>query len=305
MCPVENKGKKKACSVGEWKKARNFCHTFQPSGNIVRLAEVNMVYSSMQSRIFRFPALRLLLIIIMPGTLVSCGKDELTEPATLHFGAKAGKTAVMEGALVIDRLELNISKLDISGRRVSENDMYFTRNLNKETGYFALLPEVAATTTLQIPQGAYQTLVFYTTLREEDYEFESGSTGEDDETGDLQEYITKAKPGLLLLGRYTQDETSFPVVVSLNDDIRRIAIDATQGGLPSVTLQKEIASTATLMLDAAYLFVPVTHAMLENAQSFMLNGEQAVVISEEYNTVLYSQLAGRIQGAVTLTIENQ
>lgn len=239
------------------------------------------------------------------GTLVSCDKDELTEPATLYFRTTASTSAVMDGALVIDRLELNIAKLDISGRRVSENDMYFTRNLNKETGHFTLLPEISAAATLQIPQGAYQTLVFYTTLREEDYEFESGSTGDDDETGDLAEYLQKAKPGLLLTGRYTNANGSFPVVVSLNDDIRRFAIDATQNGMPEVTLQKEITSSATLMLDPNYLFVPITEANLLAARAFSLNGEQAVVISEEYNAALYSQLAGRIQGAVTLTIENQ
>ncbi len=243
-----------------------------------------------------------LLVLLLTG-FAGCSKDELTEPATLHFQATISTTTAMGGMLVIDRLELNISKLDISGRRVNENDMYFTRSLNKETGYFTLLPETSAAITLQIPQGAYETLVFYTTLREEDYEFEFGSDGDDDETGDLQEYITKAKPGLLLTGRYTNGDVTFPVVVSLNDDIRRIAIDATQNGMPSVILQKEIVSQATLILDPTYLFVPITSTALESARAFPLNSEQAVVISEEYNAAIYSQLAGRIQGAVTLTIQ--
>lgn len=274
------------------------------SGTWYVLRRLNWLYGMISLKSIKYTASGVLLLLVQ-FFFAACDKDELTEPATLHLEAQATSTTAMDGLLVIDRLVLNISKLDVSGRRLAEGDMYFSRNLDAKSGNFEIWPEASAPTILQIPQGAYETLVFYTTLREEDYEFEYGSDDDDDETGDLQEYITYARPGLFLVGRYTHGAVTFPVVISLNDDIRRLAIDATQAGMPTVILQKEITALATLTLDPAYLFLSITSAQLEAAQAFPLENEQAVVISEEYNSTLYNQLAGRIQGAVTLTVENQ
>lgn len=237
--------------------------------------------------------------------LSSCGKDELTEPATVTCQFETLSATAMSGQLVIERMDLSLSKIDISGRRVSESDMFFTRRFTVENGRFEVLGDENSSAVLQIPQGSYQTLVFYLTLREEEYEFEYGSSGETDETGDLAEYLENAKPGLLLVARYTNGGESFPVIVALNDDIRRVAAEATQDGMPSVVLQKEVPSLATVTLDPEYLFLSITSSMLESAFTFPLGGEEAVVISEEYNETIYNQLAGRMQGAVALTVEEQ
>lgn len=247
-------------------------------------------------------------VSLLPGffMLSGCGKDELTEPATITCMFVAGTQSSMSGKLSLERIDLNIAEFDISGRRTSEGAIFFTRSFNTQTGYFPLLEDVSPSTILQIPQGSYTSLVFYTTLREEEYEFEYGSSaGEDDETGDLVEYMQQAKPGLLVVARYTNGGTEFPVIISLNDDIRRFAVEAMQGGTTSVVLHKDVAATATFALDTDYLFAALSTASLEGALKFPLNAEQAVVISEEYNETIYNQLAGRMQGAIALTVENQ
>ena len=252
---------------------------------------------------------RLSIAVFLLGSqlmLASCGKDDLTEPATVTCQLETLSPTAMEGQLVIDRLDLNLSEIDISGRRTNENDMFFTRKLTSTTGRFELLGTETPSVILQIPQGSYQTLVFYLTLREEEYEFEYGSNdGEDDETGDLTEYIAKAKPGLLLVGRYTKGAVTFPVIVSLNDDIRRVAAEALQNGTPDVVLQKDVPVDAVCSIDPEYLFMSITSSMLESAITFPMGDEDAVVISEEYNENIYNQLAGRMQGAVALIIEDQ
>ncbi len=238
--------------------------------------------------------------------LIGCDKDDMTEPATVNCSVTTLSASAMEGQISIDRIDLNLSEIDISGRRTNGEDMFFTRTFNLQSGNFPLLDEVTPTTVFQIPQGAYESLVFYTTLREQDYEFEFGS-GEDenDETGDLAEYIQNAKAGLLIVGRYTNGEVEFPVVVALNDDLRRFAIEASQQSSPSVVLRRNSPSVGTLTVDPDYLFKFITSAMLENAIRFPLGDEQAVMISEDYNESIYNQLAGRMQGAVALTIEDQ
>lgn len=245
-----------------------------------------------------------LLLSILVG-FFSCTKDELAEPATITCEFLLQSDNVMEGKLTMDRLDLNLSKLDISGRRVNENDMFFTRKFNRETGHFKLLDAEVPSTVLQIPQGSYETLVFYVTVTEEEYEFEYGSSGDDDETGDLAEYIQKAKPGILVVGRYNNGTEDFPVIISLNDDIRKLALDASQNGLPSVVLQKEIPSRAVVTFDVSFWFTAITPAMMEAALTFPLNGENSVVISEDYNENIYNQIASRIQGSTTLVIEDQ
>lgn len=249
-----------------------------------------------------FSVTLLLGVILLSG----CGKDELIEPATITCTFVSQSRSAMTGLLNLERIDLNIAEFDISGRRTSEGNMFFTRSFSKQTGYFPVLDDVSPSTILQIPQGSYSSLEFYTTLREEDYEFEYGnSEGEDDETGDLVEYIQQAKPGLLIVARYVNGATEFPVIISLNDDIRRFAVEATQGGTSSVVLHKDVPATATFTLDPEYLFSTISSAALEGALKFPLNAEQAVVVSEEYNETIYNQLAGRMQGAVALTVEDQ
>lgn len=255
-----------------------------------------MVKSLLRNSIF--------ILICVPCILVlnGCGKDEFTEPATVTLEFQSATVTAMSGQLVIERLDLNLAEIDISGRRANEGDMFFTRRFNSETGNFQLLSDEIQSTVLQIPQGSYQSLVFYTTVREEEYEFEYGSTeGEDDETNDLAEYISLAKPGLLLVGRYNNGVNEFPVIISLNDDIRRFAAEAIQNGSSTVLLQKEVPATAVIKLDPEYLFLSITDAMLQGALTFPLGDEDAVMISEEYNTTMYNQLAGRLQAAVALT----
>lgn len=245
----------------------------------------------------------LITVLVGAVTLIlnGCSKDEFTEPATVTVEFQSTAATAMNGELVIERLDLNLAEIDISGRRTSEGDMFFTRKFSSETGHFALMDSEIQSTVLQIPQGSYQSLVFYTTVREEEYEFEYGSSdGEDDETGDLQEYILKAKPGLLVAARYSNGGDEFPVIVSLNDDIRRFAVEAFQNGGTTVLLQKEIPAQATFTLDPEYLFGSITETMLQSAVTFPLNGEDAVVISEEYNVSMYNQLANRMQGSVAL-----
>lgn len=242
----------------------------------------------------------LVFLIILSG----CGKDELTEPASVTCVFEATSATAMDDKLTIDRLDLNLAEIDISGRRTSEGDMFFTRKFNTDNGRFELFSDEVQSTLFQVPQGSYQSLVFYPTLREDEYEFEYGNNdGEEDETGDLEVYVARARPGLLIVGRYRDGVDDFPVIVSLNDDIRRFAVEAIQGGSTSVVLQKEIPARAVFSFDPQFLFTPVTGEMLRNAATFPLGSAQAVVISEDYNVQMYNLLASRIQGAVALTFE--
>jgi hypothetical protein len=91
----------------------------------------------------------------------------------------------------------------------------------------------------------------------------------------------------------------------MNDDVRRLALDARQDGTSTVVLKKETPSVATISIDPAYWFTSITPAMIESATTFPLDNEEAVFISSEYNGPIYNQIVGRIQGSMTLNIENR
>lgn len=238
--------------------------------------------------------------------LAGCDKDELTIPATITCKFISQSPSAMGGKLTVNRLDLSIAQTSISGKRTSGEDMFFIRSFNKQTGYFPLLAASAPATVLQVPQGSYNTIIFYTILREEDYVFESGnSEGEDEETSDLNEYVAKARPGLLIVARYANVNMEFPVIVSMNDNVRRFGVEALQNGTSGAVLYKDVPVQATFTLDPEYLFSSITPGAIEAAQKFPFNGEQAVMISAQYNTSLYNQLAGRIPEAVALTLEDQ
>lgn len=258
----------------------------------------------MIERVVKVSVIAILLAGMQLG-LGSCEKDELTEPATVTCQFIAETRVAMNGLLTIERFDINLSKMDISGRRANENDMFFSRSFDRETGHFEVLGSETSSIVLQIPQGVYETLVYYITVSEEDYEFEYGSADDDDETGDLAEYVRNARPGILITAQYVSGDKVFPVIIALNDDIRRLVLDAQQDGSATVILQKEISSLATITFDPAYWFTSVTPAMLESAIAFPMVDEEAVFISDEYNEFIYNQIAGRIQGSATLTIERQ
>ncbi len=243
-------------------------------------------------------------LLLMQSLLQSCEKDELTEPATVECQFTTSTETAMDGLLSIERFDLNLSKLDISGRRTNENDMFFSRDFDGETGHFQFSDIGVKSTTLQIPQGVYETLVFYLSIVEEEFEFEHDAD-DDDETADLAEYIQKAKPGILVVASYSSGDKELPVIISMNDDVRRLALDARQDGTSTVVLKKETPSVATISIDPAYWFTSITPAMIESATTFPLDNEEAVFISSEYNGPIYNQIVGRIQGSMTLNIENR
>jgi hypothetical protein len=242
-------------------------------------------------------------VLLMQMVLLSCEKDELTEPATVECQFSVKTESAMHGLLSIERFDLNLSRLDISGRRTNENDMFFSRSFDAQTGHFQLSDAGIGATTLQIPQGVYETLVFYLTVVEEEYEFEHDAD-DDDETADLAEYVEKAKPGILLVAKYSSGSKEFPVIISMNEDVRRLALDAHQDGTSTITLKKGVPSLARITFDAAYWFTSITPDMLESATTYPLEGKEAVFISSEYNDHIYDQIAGRIQGSGTLNLEH-
>lgn len=273
--------------------------------NLLRASFVLLLQKSGNSTIMkRILKLTLLCtVLLMQMVLLSCEKDELTEPATVECQFSVETESAMNGLLTIERFDLNLSRLDISGRRTNENDMFFSRGFDAQTGHFQLSDAGIGSTTLQIPQGVYETLVFYLTVVEEEYEFEHDADDED-ETADLGEYIQKAKPGILLVGRYSSGSKEFPVIISMNEDVRRLALDAHQDGTSTITLKKGAPSLARISFDPAYWFTSITPDMLESATTYPLDGEEAVFIGSDYNGHIYDQIAGRIQGSATHNVEH-
>ena len=283
-------------------RQRIYFFLFQPFAVHFRLAAAKkcQLYNIMKKTL---NLIGLCSALLMQMVLLSCEKDELTEPATVECQFTTTTETAMDGLLSIERFDLNLAKLDISGRRTNENDMFFSRDFNEQTGHFQFSGIGARSTTLQIPQGVYETLVFYLSIAEEEFEFEDDAD-DDDETSDLAEYIQKTKPGILIVARYSSAGNEFPVIISMNDDVRRLALDARQDGTSTVVLKKGTPSFATISIDPAYWFTSITSQMMESATTFPLDGEEAVFIGSEYNGPIYDQIVGRIQGSMTLNIEH-
>ncbi len=233
----------------------------------------------------KFKLLNYLLVICC--ALTSCVKDELTLPAEVEF--KFGMLSYLnkdsnletsaERYYSIDKGTLIIDAIEFDGIRRDGKDVYFISDFP-----FPLVANLKDQKTnfdvrFDIPQGVYDRI-------------------------DISLYLSNSRTSPLLLeGRMkTSELTQTPVRFEYNFteqlNIRTIAKSA-----QTIVLRKDKLSVAMVTVDAEALFRLTNYLTLNSAEISMVDKTNVLLISEQNNTSIFSQLANRINNAFTVSFE--
>jgi hypothetical protein len=212
-------------------------------------------------------------LLILP----SCIKDDLTKPAEVTFQfllnneQKDGKFLDFEAGTMV------IKEIGFEGYRESGEDVFFTSDF--ENVIMADLATGATTELIKfdIPQGIYDHI---------NLTIEIDKNNED--------------PSLTLNGTYNSANHGF-IPVRFDFDINDILnLNPKPGqGKNKIVLNKDIPSTAEVMLSTGFMFQVVNSRMLESAEITQQNGEAMIVISKDLNQHIFNAVVNRLEKSTT------
>jgi len=217
--------------------------------------------------------------------LCSCEKDELKLPVevklafdlksfNLEEDIKAGQQFYVNEAYFI------LTKLEFDGTREEGEDYFFTLHFDEplyaemHTGF------TSRDVSFDIPQGVYSKI---------DLTLVAG-----EETG----------PALSLRGRYQKGPLeNIPVLFeySFREEIRVRGMN--KEGNRQVVLRKDVPGTATVLLDVPFMFQLFNIGMLRNAERFLYEGEETIIINSEKNTDIFNLVATRFDKSIQVIFE--
>lgn len=216
----------------------------------------------------------------------SCEKDESTLPVKVTFDYAMEPYIIVdtaakgEGALTIDQGTLFINAIEFDGRREEAEDYYFTSHFDPvlqvgmHTGY------ASQQVTFDVPQGVYDKIELVFSLGNEENQ------------------------AMLVKGIFQQSiEEGIPVWFEYNfqDQIRVKAKN--EDDEEQIVLKKSEPATATLVLDASFLFRLVNLGRIMKAERVQIDGEDVILINSEVNTDLFSLLVARLDISLRVTFE--
>lgn len=221
----------------------------------------------------------------------------------------------MEGNLVFDGLTLHARKIGIDGRRSAGEDVFFEHDLQAGSLDLQEKPVV----TLDLPQGIYNRLEF-SLVFDPDPQSEEELGGEIDDLlkdlindvlppqaaarlGDVtRKYQQEAEPAFIYTGIYKNQQTTFDVVLVLNDPLTMNVVAENGSGQREITIQSDQTNRGNLSFDPAAWFTVVPQALMENAVKGVVNGKEYVLIHKKVNPGLFNMVYNRIERSTTLVI---
>ena len=217
-------------------------------------------------------------IIIIALLLIfnACGdeRDKWKQPSAVDFRIDLNREATNSGNLRFIGGSIVLSEFSFEGERLQGEDYYFDKpfpeGLEVKLSSSNAPPELK----FDIPQGNYTQITI---------EFEAET--EDDKS-------------IIIEGTYTNSSgTSYPVLLEIEADEIFTVIAKDASGGREIVLNKDIPSTATIILDPVYWFGHVSTSMLDNADLVELNGRLTILINEEENEDILDEIEDRIDEA--------
>ncbi|MEA1886846.1 MAG: hypothetical protein U9N72_06530 [Bacteroidota bacterium] len=227
----------------------------------------------------------LLFWIFCIAVISACEEDELKLPAVvkiefdmnsfnLEENTKAGQQFTVDEGYII------LSSLEFDGKREQGEDYFFT-SLFDEPLQAAMHTGVASQdVSFDIPQGIYNMIELNLSLGNEE------------------------SPALWLRGKFQLGPfVDIPVLFeySFSEEIRVRAKN--KEGNRQVILKKETPATATILLDAPFMFQLFNMGLLRNVEHFIIEGEETIIINNEKNTVIFNLLATRLDKSLQVIFE--
>lgn len=216
----------------------------------------------------------------------SCEKDESTRPVKVDFDFAMEPCYIVDtitkgdGALTIDQGTIFVNAIEFDGRREEGEDYYFTSHFDPpmqvemHTGY------ASQQVSFDVPQGIYDKIELVFSLGNEE------------------------NLAILVKGIFQQSiEEGVPVLFEYNfqDQIRVKA--KSENDEDQIVLKASDPATATMTLDASFLFRLVNLGRIMKAERVQIEGEEVILINNEVNTDLFSLLVARLDISFRVTFE--
>lgn len=202
--------------------------------------------------------------------LFACKKWK--EPTDVDFFVDIEKSATLGGQLTFTGGHLNIEEFDFDGDREKGDDVLFTKDFN--TGLLIPFNESQSVAELEfmIPQGEYKRI---------DIGFRTF-----DDNGDIC---------ILVEGNYAYSGGgSIPFRFEFTDSEQfKIRAENKSGG--NILLDKDVSSSAKIVLDPNYWFQPVPTSYFENADITDISGTNTIVINKNNNDLIYDIVLNRLE----------
>lgn len=210
------------------------------------------------------------IVIPILCSLFACKKWK--EPTDVDFFVDIEKSATLGGQLSFIGGHINIEYFDFDGDREKGDDVLFTKDFN--TGLLIPFNESQSVAELEfmIPQGEYKRI---------DIGFRTF-----DDNGDIC---------ILVEGNYAYSGGgSIPFRFEFTDSEQfKIRAENKSGG--NILLDKDVSSSAKIVLDPNYWFQPVPTSYFENADITDISGTNTIVINKNNNDLIYDIVLNRLE----------
>lgn len=211
------------------------------------------------------------LAFLVPLSLFSCEKDELTKPVEVQFKFKLDKVP-QEGRMSFHAGTMDLKSIAFTGDRATGEDISFTSDfgtiVRADLGTGNSDPVIK----FDIPQGTYNQI--------------SLLVDPDD-----------VEPDITLTGKYLQNPLGISIPVQLEIDIadQLSFITRSADGNTNIILNKDTRGTIEIFLNPSVWFRDVPVTTLDGADLEVIRGVPSILISKNFNQELYLKLSNLIE----------
>lgn len=254
---------------------------------------------------------RFLSFIFILTVLSSCDEENLSLPTPVNLTFIAEPLQTLNDNVIVDRVEINISGLEIEGTRDAGGNVFLERQFNQEEAYIDLRSQINNKISIDIPQGIYNNLKFRLNFQRDEEEREEITDeltewleGDEDKTAEeraedlgdiIEEYLEDVNPALLFTATANRNGTTFKVIMPLNDPVIFEIPYINNDGERNISLIKDQKQEFELVFNPDYWFSITSFESLNNAQKGIIEEEEYVFLHKQVNSALYSLIIGRIE----------
>lgn len=213
-----------------------------------------------------------LLVCMLFAVLVVQSCKKYKKPTSVTFYMDMETTPLYNGKLTFSSGYFSLYKLSFEGKRKKGDDVDFEKEYNSPLQVAFDLTNTSSELMFTIPQGIYEKI---------EMKFET-----DDDNGIVS---------LKVVGNYQNTAgTNIPVYLEINES-EVFELKGTAASGQNIVLDKDVATKAKVLFNVSYWFESVPMNSFENATITSVNGNNAIVISNSTNEIIYDSVLDRLE----------
>lgn len=220
--------------------------------------------------------------IIAVVSIFSCGKkkEQWKLPTKVSFKMDIDRSASANGQLVFSNGSIRLADFRFDGKREQGDDVYFTKPFSSGLNIAFNANNTIAELNFDIPQGTYNKI---------SVSFQSFS-----DTNNC----------LSVSGIYKNPTgTDYPIVFEFKKTQYFSIVAENNSGSNQIVLDKDVAATATIILNPVHWFQIVPFGMFNSAALTNMNGRATILINENLNDNIYNLVISRLNESVKVIFQ--